>query len=247
MFVPITKTTSKFKAIVSIAVISVHLIIYVILSFMTVDSKRILVKLPVLQADTNTIEIEPEVELPLITRKSAFSVLKTYLFRLETQCLRFSFINRLIFSLRSRRLWSIEIQMHNWKAIVAVRSSLYYQSSNEKKLFGTHYIFYFFFIWSWLHKNRGILVQVCLERVFRRYDVIATYLVYSCVSNVNKSYFHIVASSCFCSDAWRKQIHPFYGFVWYKCFTTSVWSKLLCFARWAWRKYPQLYALNRRL
>jgi hypothetical protein len=104
MFVPITKTTSKFKAIVSIAVISVHLIIYVILSFMTVDSKRILVKLPVLQADTKTIEIEPEVELPLITRKSAFSVLKTYLFRLETQCLRFSFINRLIFSLRSRRL-----------------------------------------------------------------------------------------------------------------------------------------------
>jgi hypothetical protein len=81
MFVPITKTTSKLKAIALIAVITIFLIISMIRSSKSIDSERILVKLPIMQADDETVELEPTAELPPMTRKSAFSVLKTYVLR----------------------------------------------------------------------------------------------------------------------------------------------------------------------
>ncbi len=95
MFASITKTNSGFKATAFIAIISVLLIIY-IFSFTSIGSERILMKLPLIQPDVETVELEQEVERPPITRKSAFLVLKIYLFRCETQCCRSSFINRLI-------------------------------------------------------------------------------------------------------------------------------------------------------
>jgi hypothetical protein len=81
MFVPRRKTTSKLKAIALIAVITIFLIIYMILFSKSVDFGRILVKFLVMQAADETVELEPTAELPPITRKSAFSVLKTYVLR----------------------------------------------------------------------------------------------------------------------------------------------------------------------
>jgi hypothetical protein len=96
MFVSKTKTNSGFKATAFIAIISVLLIVYMMFSFASIGSERILMKLPLIQPDVETVELEQEVERPPITRKSASSVLKIYLFRCETQCCGSSFINRLI-------------------------------------------------------------------------------------------------------------------------------------------------------
>jgi biopolymer transport protein ExbD len=71
MYVPVTKTIHEFKVVALIAVISPLLIIYMIFS-KSIDSGRILIKLPVWQADVEALELEPEAKLPPITRKLPF-------------------------------------------------------------------------------------------------------------------------------------------------------------------------------
>ncbi len=72
MYVPVTKTIHEFKVVALIAAISPLLIIYVIFSSKSIDSGRILIKLPVWQADVEALELEPEAKLPPITRKLPF-------------------------------------------------------------------------------------------------------------------------------------------------------------------------------
>ncbi len=81
MFVSIAVMIIRFKRCALMLVINVLVFIYMISTFMLFKSERIPVNLLDSQADVDAIEFEQEVELPPITRKSNFSILKIYLFR----------------------------------------------------------------------------------------------------------------------------------------------------------------------
>ena len=81
MFVSIAVMIIRFKRCALMLVINVLVLIYMISTFMLFKSERIPVNLLDSQADVDAIEFEQEVELPPITRKSNFSILKIYLFR----------------------------------------------------------------------------------------------------------------------------------------------------------------------